>query len=320
MSQSVVNQSLVKKTRVKRPPSRRSPFRLAAPALAAAMAVGLAAAPALAASPAKAAPAPHWHEELQPALDEAAKTGRYVLVDLYAEWCGWCHKLDAEVFGTEPFARFAKDYVLLRVDVEDGAEGTWLQERLGATSLPTLAVVDADLVRVGTVRGFYPTPQFIQRVRLAVVGYESDLDDAEKRLAGADPADLPRLAGELRARQDGRRAARAYRLLLERETAPVRRALYQLHLADSLRLARNWQGADRALGTARATVAKLAAGDRGPLEDQADLVVVRLAHDRGGCTAVATLESFLREHPESRHRSLARGNLAQLRTATPNCS
>ena len=283
-----------------------------------------AAAPAL--SPVQAAPAakaagPHWHEELEPALAAAAKSDRYVLVDLYAEWCGWCHKLDAEVFGTEPFARFAEDYVLLRVDVEDGAEGTWLQERLGATSLPTLAVVDADLVRVGTVRGFYPTPLFIQRVRSAVIGYETILERDEKRLAAGDAADLVRLAEELRARQDGRRAARAYRRLLEQPGTPAaRRARYQLNLADALRLARDWQGADRALGAARATVAKLATGERRPLEDQVDLVVVRLAHDRGGCTAVATLESFLREHPESRHRSLARGNLAQLRTSSPNCS
>ncbi|HEX2255057.1 MAG TPA: thioredoxin family protein [Thermoanaerobaculia bacterium] len=300
--------------------NRSLPHRLVL-ALLLAGAVPLLAPAAGAATPAAPDAGLHWHEELEPALAAAARSGRYVLVDLYAEWCGWCHKLDAEVFGTEPFARFARDYVLLRVDVEDGAGGSWLQERLGATTLPTLAVVDADLVRVGTVRGFYPTPQFIERVRSAVAGYETVLERDEKRLAAADPADLARLAEELRARQDGRRAARAYRRLLEQAgvSAP-RRALYQLHLADALRLARDWQGAERALGAARATVAKLAAGDRRPLQDQADLVVVRLAHDRGGCTAVASLESFLREHPESRHRRLARGNLAQLRTTSPDCS
>ncbi|MFH0908264.1 MAG: thioredoxin family protein [bacterium] len=51
-----------------------------------------------------------WTEDFDAALTQAKESGKYVLVDFSgSDWCGWCKKLDKEVFGKKEFKEFAKD-------------------------------------------------------------------------------------------------------------------------------------------------------------------------------------------------------------------
>ena len=52
------------------------------------------------------------------ALRRAAAENKLVLADFSgSDWCGWCKKLDKEVFDTEEFRKGAtNEYVLLMVD------------------------------------------------------------------------------------------------------------------------------------------------------------------------------------------------------------
>ena len=53
--------------------------------------------------------ATEWQTNFAEASTNAAKTGMYMLVDFSgSDWCGWCMKLDEEVFGKAEFAAFAK--------------------------------------------------------------------------------------------------------------------------------------------------------------------------------------------------------------------
>ena len=306
----------------------RSPARRAASPLlplAALLCAALlgAAPPAAAAQPAAAEPAAaaEWHTRLDPALAAARAAGKPLLVDLYAEWCGWCHKLEETVFSSPRFADFARDFVLLRVDVEDGAEGTWFRERLGVRTLPTLAIVDADLVRMGLVDGYAPTEVYLLKIRQALAGYEVMRErDAER--AKSDDREVLRAVGrELLARQDGAAAARVYDKLLAAPKLPAaERAEMLLWRADAERLARRYDEAAATLAEARAVLAGGGAGNP-KLQDALDLGVLRLAHDRGGCTGVAVLEEFVRERAKSRHLSRAKSEIAELKAGpAQNCS
>ena len=44
-----------------------------------------------------------WHKTLAEAEAEAKKTNKLILVDMYADWCGWCKRFEQEVY---PSARF----------------------------------------------------------------------------------------------------------------------------------------------------------------------------------------------------------------------
>jgi thioredoxin-related protein len=83
-----------------------------------------------------------WIKEDQAGALRKAKTeNKLVLVDVWADWCGWCTKLDEDVFSRPEFAEAAKSFVLLKID-SDHHEG--YLERMGQDSLPTTAFLKPD--------------------------------------------------------------------------------------------------------------------------------------------------------------------------------
>ena len=49
-----------------------------------------------------------WTENFDAALTQAKESGKYVLVDFSgSDWCGWCKKLDKEVFSKKDFKDYA---------------------------------------------------------------------------------------------------------------------------------------------------------------------------------------------------------------------
>jgi protein disulfide-isomerase len=49
-----------------------------------------------------------WGTDYEKALAEAKQAGRYLLLDFSgSDWCGWCKRLDTEVFRTTEFKNFA---------------------------------------------------------------------------------------------------------------------------------------------------------------------------------------------------------------------
>jgi len=74
--------------------------------------------------------------ELAKALKMAEKEGKYVMVDGYTEWCGWCKKMDKEVFTDKGVAEFyRKHFISLKLNMEK--EGAALNKELGITGYPT---------------------------------------------------------------------------------------------------------------------------------------------------------------------------------------
>ncbi len=265
----------------------------------------------LALAPSAAADGGTWLTSVDEAFDAAKRGDRYVLVDLYAEWCGWCKVLEREVFTSPEFRDFTRDMVLLRVDVDDGGEGSELQARYQANSLPTTLILDADMVKVGEVKGYAPTPQFLASVRRELEEFEAMLEFYGKVKRGDDVALMRRLAEDFHGRGDGARAAALYQQMLEHTDRGGADAWLHYLIADAYRLAGQYGRAESSLARAH----EVARGTRDPnLRENIDLLRFHIAHDRGDCTAaVASLESFLESHPGSGFRSQARRTLAAIR-------
>lgn len=267
--------------------------------------------------------APQWHRGLEPALEAAAASGKPLLVDLYADWCVWCKKLEERVFTHPEFVRFAEDFVLLRVDVEDGDEGTWLQARLGAYGLPTLAILDADLVRMGLVQGYADVGSITRRIASTVEAYEATRAELRSRLESEDLETRLEVAEELVGLQDGTAAAAVYRRLMERDdVSAVERAYMGVTMAEALRLGRDYGAAGRALDEVRRRLAAApaTAEDRARVERALDLATLRLAEELTECQQIAALESFLAKRPESSYVPRVRDRLGHLRHDTADCS
>ena len=136
-------------------------------------------------APLAAAETSPWLTSLDEAVAAAKDGDRYIIVDLYADWCGWCKVLEKEVFPSSEFHELTRDMVLLKVDTEDGGEGADIQARFGANSLPTTLILDADLVKIGEVKGYAPAPRFTALVRRQLDEFTRLLEFATKRRARA---------------------------------------------------------------------------------------------------------------------------------------
>lgn len=84
-----------------------------------------------------------WYTSFDRAVADAQKSSKPIFVDVWAEWCVLCHKLDQEVYSTPQFAKYMQDYIPVKLNAEDQKEGTRFVERLGIDGFPTLIVADS---------------------------------------------------------------------------------------------------------------------------------------------------------------------------------
>lgn len=179
-----------------------------------------------------------WLKNLQAAKDEAKKKDQLIFVDLFASWCGWCYRMEADVFPAEAFQNATKDMVLLRLDTEDGKEGTKFAQEFQIRSLPTFLLITHQGTIAGIISGYAPAPQFVERMNQTVADWKKFKKklDSEKKVK--DPQARLELARELVQRRSYLDAERRYGALIvdKRTPQPVRdEAHYQLALSRMLR-------------------------------------------------------------------------------------
>ena len=94
-----------------------------------------------------------WTDDYDAALKKAAAERKLVLADFSgSDWCGWCKRLDREVFDTDEFrTRAARDFVLLMVDspndkslLSEGAakRNPELVKKYRVSGFPTVLILD----------------------------------------------------------------------------------------------------------------------------------------------------------------------------------
>ncbi len=120
-----------------------------------------------------------WLKSLSAAQKQAADDQQLIFVDLFADWCGWCHQLEQQVFPSEPFQKATVNHVLLRLNTEDGGDGTKLAQQYQVASLPTSVLMTHDAIVVGLIKGFLPP----ERMAAAIKDLESKYADFQKRAA-----------------------------------------------------------------------------------------------------------------------------------------
>lgn len=95
-----------------------------------------------------------WDDDYEKTLAKAKAEGRSVLLDFTgSDWCGWCVKLDNEVFTKPAFKRFAKERLLLveldypqgkRLSKKTQEQNAELKNKYGVNGFPTLVLLSPD--------------------------------------------------------------------------------------------------------------------------------------------------------------------------------
>jgi protein disulfide-isomerase len=108
---------------------------------------------------------PGWLTDPKQAQEQAKADKKLILVDFTgSDWCGWCIKLDREVFSKPEFQEYAKaNLVLLEVDFPRGRQlpaaeqerNSELAQKYGIQGFPTIVVLDGEGKQVGEL-GYTP--------------------------------------------------------------------------------------------------------------------------------------------------------------------
>jgi thioredoxin-related protein len=120
-----------------------------------------------------------WFKDTASAQKKAKEKNQLIFVDLFADWCGWCHKFEQEVIPSQAFQNATDKMVLLRLNTEDGKDGTKFAHDYNVTSLPTFLVLNSDLMIAGLMKGYAPSKEFAQ----SMGDIESKYKDFMKRVS-----------------------------------------------------------------------------------------------------------------------------------------
>lgn len=108
---------------------------------------------------------------LELAVAKAADQNKAILVDVYTDWCGWCKKMDKEVFADPAVSEvLAKSFATAKVNGESResftfkgqkTDGVGIARAFGVRGYPALIFLDAKGEMLTMIPGFMDAQKFL---------------------------------------------------------------------------------------------------------------------------------------------------------------
>lgn len=129
---------------------------------------------------------------LEEALNEAAREGKKILIDVYAEWCPFCQRMHSDVYTSEEVLEAISDhYIWVKINVESpspvsyfGSEMTEAQfaSALENESVPTTYFLNSEGAIIGSQPGFIEADVFAALLKF--VGSDAYLEQSFQEYTG----------------------------------------------------------------------------------------------------------------------------------------
>ncbi|RMG41951.1 MAG: DUF255 domain-containing protein [Planctomycetota bacterium] len=110
-----------------------------------------------------------WHDDFDTALSEARRLHRPLLVHFYAEWCGPCRIMEAQVLSTPAVTeRIRREFVAVKVDFDRRQD---IARRYGVNLLPTDLILTPDGKVISRSEGLQPAAGYQRRLASIAAGF-----------------------------------------------------------------------------------------------------------------------------------------------------
>lgn len=111
-----------------------------------------------------------WSNNYSQTLKSAGAKKKWVLVDVYTDWCHWCKKLDADVYDEPKAAKFINaSFVCMKANAEQG-DGQMVAQKFGVRGFPCTLVLAPDGKLKGQIGGYHAPGEFCQMLSDIVKG------------------------------------------------------------------------------------------------------------------------------------------------------
>ncbi|MGE5126101.1 MAG: thioredoxin family protein [Betaproteobacteria bacterium] len=269
-------------------------------------------------TPALAPSSVKWERNFEEASRKARKAAKPVIVDFWADWCGWCERLDRTTYADPFVARKAQDFVAVKVNTEGSRRDVDVATKYEVNTLPTILFLSPEGRQLMRVNGYQGPGQFPRTLddALAIARRVIALEETLAR----SPDDAGALAAlgahqfDTGQRYYSQQCLDEARELLKRAVAhdaeePLEERRHtRLLLAILHNIDRNFAEAERLVKDA------LSLGPRGEEEPKLLFLLGRTyvswgRQDEGA----ATMEIIVRQYPQSPLAQKARDTLTSLR-------
>lgn len=106
-----------------------------------------------------------WVYNLDEGLKLATASKKPVMADFYAEWCGWCKKLDKDVYTKGEVQTLAKSFVCVKIDTDKNQA---VASKYGVQGLPTIVFMKGDGSVITKVVGYQGASDFAKSMQAAL--------------------------------------------------------------------------------------------------------------------------------------------------------
>jgi tetratricopeptide (TPR) repeat protein len=101
-----------------------------------------------------------WAPTFSAAMTEAKSSNKLIMIEFYASWDQFGHRLETDTFSEPPAQAVANKFVPVRLNVEK--EGKELGAKFHITNYPTVLFIDRNENVVGVIDGYETSDEFVK--------------------------------------------------------------------------------------------------------------------------------------------------------------
>jgi thioredoxin-like negative regulator of GroEL len=190
----------------------------------------------------------NWLTDFSEASRIATETGKPMLLDFTASWCGPCRKMDQEFWIRADVGDLSKQFICVKIDADNNSE---LKRQYSVSALPYIILTDPAGNTIDSNKGFgkYTDKTIIAKINLVLGKYKpSNQIIASVETDSNDLAALAKLAKGYQQKKSYLKSAEIFERILRLESDPTQREVVLLNIGYDYLRARQFEKAIEMFG------------------------------------------------------------------------